>query len=118
MIGDGPECPKVEQWVRKQGLEKNFVFLGHRKEVPELLADCDLSVLPLRAEGLPNTVLEAMATGLPVVATCAGGTWEIIEDGINGLLAPPGDRRTLGEQARSCWAAAGANAFQLRLRYR
>lgn len=97
LIGDGPERPKVEQQVRELGLEKNFVFLGHRKDVGELLVDCDLSVLPSTAEGLPNVVLEAMAAGLPVVATCVGGTPEIIENGISGLLVPSRDPRTLAE---------------------
>jgi L-malate glycosyltransferase len=89
LIGDGVERPKLEQQVRQAGLEENFLFLGRRSDVPELLACCDLSVLPSEAEGLPNSALEAMAAGLPVVATRVGGTPEIIIDSVNGLLVPP-----------------------------
>jgi glycosyltransferase involved in cell wall biosynthesis len=89
LVGDGAERPKLEQQVGQAGLEKNFLFLGLRQDVPELLACCDLSVLPSEAEGLPNSVLESMAAGLPVVATRVGGTPEIIIDGVNGLLVPP-----------------------------
>jgi glycosyltransferase involved in cell wall biosynthesis len=97
LIGDGEERPKLEEQIREAGLESNFVFLGRRSDVPELLACCDLSVLPSEAEGLPNSVLEAMAAGLPVIATCVGGNPEIIVDGINGLLVPPQDEQALAE---------------------
>jgi glycosyltransferase involved in cell wall biosynthesis len=97
LIGDGPERSKLEQQVRKAGLQKNFLFVGRRKDVPELLACCDLSVLPSEAEALPNSVLEAMAAGLPVVATRVGGIPEIIQDGENGLLVPPQNSQALAE---------------------
>lgn len=86
LIGDGPERLKLELQVAAVGLSKNVLFLGRRKDIPELLACCNLSVLPSEAEGLPNALLEAMAAGLPVVATRVGGTPEVIEDGVNGLL--------------------------------
>ena len=89
LVGDGAERPKLEQQVGQVGLEKNFLFLGRRSDVPELLACCDLSVLPSEAEGMPNSVLESMAAGIPVVATRVGGTSEIILDGVDGLLVPP-----------------------------
>ena len=89
LIGDGAERPKLEQQVRQAGLEENFLFLGRRQDVPDLLACCDLSVLPSEAEAMPNSVLESMAAGLPVVATRVGGTPEIIVDGVDGLLVPP-----------------------------
>lgn len=95
LIGDGPERAKFERQATEAGLQKNFLFLGRRKDVPELLACCDLSVLPSEAEALPNSVLEAMAAGLPVVATCVGGIPEIIQDGENGLLVPPQDSEAL-----------------------
>jgi glycosyltransferase involved in cell wall biosynthesis len=97
LIGEGKERPNLEQQVRQVGLEKNFLFLGHRSDVPELLACCDLLVLPSEAEALPNSLLEAMAAGLPVVGTCVGGIPEIIKDGVNGLLAPPKDPQSLAE---------------------
>ena len=91
LIGDGQERPTLEQRVREAGLSTNCLFLGSRKDVPELLACCDLSVLPSEAEAMPNSVLEAMAAGLPVVATSVGGIREIIANEVNGLLVPPGD---------------------------
>jgi L-malate glycosyltransferase len=97
LIGDGKERPKLEQRVREAGMEKRFLFLGHRNDVPELLPCCDLSVLPSESEGLPNSVLEAMAAGLPVVATSVGGNREIIVNGVNGLLVPPQDPQALAE---------------------
>jgi glycosyltransferase involved in cell wall biosynthesis len=95
LIGDGPERSKVEKQVATAELGKNFIFLGRRKDVPELLACCDLSVLPSEAEGLPNAVLEAMAAGLPVVATRVGGTPEIIEHDVSGLLVSSQDTEAL-----------------------
>ncbi len=89
LIGDGAERPRLEQQVRQAWLEGNFLFLGRRQDVPELLACCDLSVLPSEAEAMSNSVLESMAAGLPVVATRVGGTPEIIVDGVDGLLVPP-----------------------------
>ncbi len=97
LIGDGAERRKLEQQVRQAGLEENFLFLGHRQDVPELLSCCDLSVLPSEAEAMPNSVLESMAAGLPVVATRVGGTPEIIVDGVDGLLVPPQDSQALAQ---------------------
>jgi len=97
LIGDGRQRPKLEQQVRELGLEQNFLFLGYHKDVPELLPCFDVSVLPSTAEGLPNVVLEAMAAGIPVVATAVGGTVEILEDGVCGLLVPPRDPEALAK---------------------
>ena len=97
LIGDGAARPKLEQQVRQAGLEENFLFLGCRQDVPELLACCDVSVLPSEAEAMPNSVLESMAAGLPVVATGVGGTPEIIVDGVDGLLVPPQDSQALAQ---------------------
>jgi glycosyltransferase involved in cell wall biosynthesis len=97
LIGDGAERPKLEQQVRQAGLEESFLFLGHRPDVPELLACCDLSVLPSEAEAMPNSVLESMAAGLPVVAARVGGTPEIIVDGVDGLLVPTQDPQALAQ---------------------
>lgn len=96
-IGDGRQRPKLEQQVQESGLQENFLFLGHRNDVPELLSACDLSVLPSTAEGLPNAVLEAQAAGLAVVASAVGGTPETIEDGVTGLLVPPRDPGALAQ---------------------
>jgi glycosyltransferase involved in cell wall biosynthesis len=69
--------------------------LGRRDDVPEILACCDIAVLPSRAEGLPNAVLEYLAAGLPTIATNVGGNAEILKHGVTGLLVPPGDSDAL-----------------------
>lgn len=123
LVGDGEERPKIEQHVRDAGLLAHFLFLGSRKDIPELLACAELSILPSRAEGLPNVILEAMAAGLPVVATRVGGIPEIVEDGESGLLVPSQDPHALAEailrllQDRALAARIARNA-QERIRAR
>jgi glycosyltransferase involved in cell wall biosynthesis len=95
LVGDGAERHRLELMVSESGLSKTILFLGRRNDVPNLLACCDLFVLASWAEGLPNAVLEAMATGLPVVATRVGGTPEIIDDRVSGLLVSPRDSHAL-----------------------
>lgn len=97
LVGDGNERPAIEEHVRRVGMQDHFIFLGRRADVPEVLDCCELSVLASRSEGFPNVVLEAMAAGLPVVATQVGGIPEIIEDGLSGLLVPPRDHRAIAE---------------------
>jgi glycosyltransferase involved in cell wall biosynthesis len=97
LVGDGALRSNLEQRVKALGLEQRILFLGRRKDVPEILSCGDLFVLPSLAEGLPNSVLEAMSAGLPVVATAVGGIPEIIEDGVSGLLAPPNDSQAITE---------------------
>jgi glycosyltransferase involved in cell wall biosynthesis/serine acetyltransferase len=115
-IGDGVERAGLEQRVKELSLEQNILFLGYRKDVPELLACCDLAVLPSWSEGLPNVVLEYMAAGLPVVATKAGGTVEIVQHGVNGLLVAPKNPAELSRaimkllEDPSLAAAMGRNA--------
>jgi glycosyltransferase involved in cell wall biosynthesis len=72
-------------------------FTGVRADVPKILAALDLFVLPSLWEGMPNAVLEAMAAGLPVVATAVGGTPEVVMDGVTGLLVPPQDPSALAQ---------------------
>jgi len=91
LIGDGTERPKLERQVKEAGLQKHFLFLGSREDVPQLLASCDLFVLPSASEGLPNALLEAMAAGLPAIATSVGGVPEVIEHEVTGLLVPPSE---------------------------
>jgi L-malate glycosyltransferase len=95
LVGDGAERSRLEALTQELGLSDAVLFLGRRKDVPEILACCDLFVLPSWAEGLPNSVLEAMAAGLPVVSTQVGGTAEIIEDGVDGLLVAPKEPHAL-----------------------
>src|SRR5208282_1130214 len=95
LVGDGEQRAVFEQQVAKLGLEPNFLFLGRRADIPEILACCDIAVLPSRAEGLPNAVLEYMAAGLPTVVSGVGGNAELVEDGVTGLLVPPEDSPAL-----------------------
>jgi glycosyltransferase involved in cell wall biosynthesis len=95
LIGDGPERTRLEAMVTELGLSETVLFLGFCNDVPDILACCDLFVLPSWAEGLPNSVLEAMAAGVPVVATRVGGIPEIIDDGKSGLLVAPKDPQAL-----------------------
>jgi L-malate glycosyltransferase len=95
LAGDGAQRPEFERQVAEAGLTPNFYFLGRRSDVPQILACCDVAVLPSKAEGLPNAVLEYLASGLPTVASRVGGNAEIIEDGITGLLIAPQDSPAL-----------------------
>jgi glycosyltransferase involved in cell wall biosynthesis len=94
-VGDGPDRPAVEEEVRRLGLESVVELLGERDDVPELLATADVFVLSSHSEGLPLSILEAMATGLPVVASNVGGVSEVVVEGDTGLLVPPGDAQSL-----------------------
>jgi L-malate glycosyltransferase len=97
LVGEGPRRSEFEAQVGAAGLKQNFLFLGRRSDVPQILACCDIAVLPSLAEGLPNAVLEYLAAGLPVVASALGGNLEVIKDGVSGLLVRSQDPHALGE---------------------
>ncbi len=90
IAGDGPLRKDLEARSANHRLDGKVQFLGHREDVPALLLASDMLVLPSTYEGLPNIVLEAMMFGTPVVACAAPGTTEVIDDGVTGLLTPPG----------------------------
>jgi L-malate glycosyltransferase len=96
-VGDGERRKTLEEQIAGLGLEKHFLFLGRRNDVPRILSCCDFGVLPSQAEGLPNAVLEYLAAGLPTIASRVGGNAEIIQDGQTGLLVPPNDPAALAE---------------------
>ena len=96
IAGDGPLRDRLEEHAAAVGLRASVKFLGHREDVPRLLAACDLLVLPSLYEGLPNVVLEAMRFRKPVVATAAPGTTEVVADGETGLLVPDAQPRRAG----------------------
>lgn len=77
------------------GVDDRVHFLGHRKDIPNLLSQVSLSVLPSHSEGLSNSLLESMAASLPIVATRVGGNPELVEDGVNGILVPPHEPQEL-----------------------
>lgn len=91
IVGDGPLRGSLEKLAGQLDLNEKVRFLGHRDDVPRLMAAADVVVLPSEYEGLPNVVLEAMIQGKPVVATAAPGTTEVVVDGVTGVLAPIGN---------------------------
>jgi glycosyltransferase involved in cell wall biosynthesis len=95
LAGDGPLRAELEQQARALGVADRCVFLGYRADVPAILAAADLVVLPSLFEGLPVSILEAMAAQRPVVATAIGGTDEAITHDQTGLLVPAGDSTAL-----------------------
>jgi glycosyltransferase involved in cell wall biosynthesis len=98
LVGEGPERGKIEQAVRERRLEGQVIFLGLRNDVPRLLGAADLFLLTSVSEGIPVTLIEAMAAGLPVVSTNVGGVSEVVAEGQTGLLAPAGDDAALAEK--------------------
>jgi glycosyltransferase involved in cell wall biosynthesis len=95
LAGDGPDRAELEAEAAKLGLQERILFLGYRDDVSDLLACCDLFVLPSLFEGLPLSILEAMAANKPVIATAIGGNDEAILHGETGLLVPPADPQAL-----------------------
>lgn len=100
IVGDGPRRQALEALVHARGLPATVRFLGHRDDVPALLSEADVFVLPSRSEAFPNGVIEAMAAGLPVVASAVGGLLDLIEHGRTGLLVPPGESGPLAAAVR------------------
>jgi len=95
VVGDGELRSDLERRVRDAGLETRFTFTGERRDVPDLLASFDVYVLPSLYEGLPHSLLEAMAAGVPVVTTATGGSEEAVEHERTGLLVPLRDPHAL-----------------------
>ena len=100
VAGDGQERSALERKAGALGVGDRVEFLGERDDVPALLKTADVFVLPSLYEGLPVSVLEAMAAGTPVVATAIGGTTEAVDDGESGILVPPRDPEALANAIR------------------
>ena len=101
IAGEGPERHAIQERAAALGIEGQLRLLGHRDDVDTVLAALDVFVLPSRSEGLNNTILEAMAAGLPVVATRVGGADEMVIDGGTGLLVAPGSPEKIGDAVKS-----------------
>lgn len=97
IIGDGPLRQKLENDVVLFNIKEKVKFLGERSDVPRLLSCMDILVSSSYLEGMSNVILEAMSSGVAVVATAVGGNPEIVEDGVNGFLIPVGDAEALGK---------------------
>lgn len=90
IAGEGRRRSALEDLARQTNIATRIRFLGERTDVPRVLQAMDVFVLPSVAEGMSNTLLEAMASGLPIVATRVGGSVEVVADGVNGLLVESG----------------------------
>jgi len=95
IVGEGPSRSEIETEVSRAGLQDKVALLGARDDVADVLRTMDLFVLPSLAEGTSNTILEAMASGLPVIATKVGGNAELVEDDHTGMFMEPGNWRDL-----------------------
>lgn len=106
IAGDGPDRAKLERRARELGLDSRARFLGavSRESVLRLFRAADASVVSSAWENLPHTVVEALRVGSPVIATAVGGIPEVVRDGENGLLVPPGDPDALAEAIRRFFA--------------
>jgi glycosyltransferase involved in cell wall biosynthesis len=97
LVGDGPDRSALEQQAEALGISQSVEFLGYQSQakVRQLLASTDVFVLPSFAEGVPVVLMEAMAAGVPVVATKIAGIPELVEGGVSGFLVMPGDAKSL-----------------------
>ncbi len=97
LVGDGALLPELRKILRDAGVESLAWLPGERTDIAEVLRGLDLFVLPSLGEGIANTILEAMASGLAVVATNVGGNPELVQHGVNGLLVPAADPQALAD---------------------
>ena len=100
MVGEGPEKIKAVEYVEKEGLEEKILFLGNSNEIDKILCYSDLFLLPSEKESFGLSALEAMAHGVPVISSNAGGLSEVNKEGYSGYLAKIGDLDTMVARAR------------------
>ena len=134
IVGEGPDRAAIENMVAELGLQSNVVLAGQQSKMPSVYAAMDIFVLPSLNEGLPMTILEAMAASRPVIATRVGAIPNVISDGENGLLVNPKDVdglrdalasllpnpdrcRQMGEKAHA-WVRQNFTAEAMALKYR
>ncbi len=98
LAGDGILRQAVEEKIASSGLAGTVTLLGWQRDIPAVLSSCDVFVLTSLWEGLPITVLEALASSKPVIATNTGGVSEVIQEGVNGFLTEPGKAEALSER--------------------
>lgn len=101
IVGDGSLRNKLENQTYQLGIKNKVIFMGERDDVPEILKTFDIFVLPSLNEGMSNTILEAMATGIPVIASNVGGNPELVVDGRTGFLFPSNDVESLVQKIKT-----------------
>lgn len=97
IVGDGPARAACMELLERAGLAHLAWLPGERHDIAELMQAFDVFVLPSKNEGISNTILEALASGLPVIATAVGGNVELVEDGVTGRLVPAGDAENMAQ---------------------
>lgn len=118
IVGDGPERLRLEQLIVELGQSSRIEMLGERQDIPELLATAGFFATATLTEGISLTLLEAMASGLPVLATSVGGNPEIVEENRTGYLVPAGDPEVLAAalvrmvHANGLWPELGRHGRQ------
>jgi glycosyltransferase involved in cell wall biosynthesis len=126
IAGDGSQRDALAALVAARGLESSCILAGHRTDIIEVVQALTLFVQSSDYEGTPNAVLEAMALGAPVVATTAGGTHQLITDGVHGRLVPPGQPDRLADAisaalsdraAMARWTAAARQRIETDLSF-
>lgn len=100
IAGDGPQRDQLEKLIQQLGIVERVWITGERDDIPDILRLLDIFVLPSLGEGVSNTILEAMATGLPIVATSVGGNPELVDEGVNGFLVPRDHPGMLADRIR------------------
>jgi glycosyltransferase involved in cell wall biosynthesis len=101
LFGDGPLRGELQRRIDTLGMSGRFVLAGFRSDLDKFMPFFDVLALPSFTEGMPNVVLEALAAGVPVVATAVGGTPEVIEEGVSGRLVPAGEPERLAHSISS-----------------
>jgi glycosyltransferase involved in cell wall biosynthesis len=110
IVGGGARYEELTALAHRLGVARRTRFFGHRDDIPALLGKSDIFVLPSRSEACPSGLIEAMASGLPVVATAVGGNLELVRHGENGILVPPDDARAIASSIRELIESPGRAA--------
>jgi len=105
LVGSGMDAPQIRQLVQTSPYREQFVLAGRRTDAPSIVAACQVSVLPsIKREGLPKTVIEAMAYGVATIVSDSGGSAELVEDGVSGIVVPPGDAGAIARAIERLYA--------------
>ena len=116
LVGDGPERQNLENLALQLRIDSKVIFAGFWQTTREILDTMDIFVLPSLSESFPNALLEAMAAGLPCIATSVGGVMEAVEDGVNGFVVPPANVSSLENAIKSL--LEGSDQYLMEIRER